>query len=297
MPREVRTNPEVVREVWRRYFPKIALTDTRWYEIHDSVFLAENFKIAAENITGGKHLRALDEENVGKYVMGIIRKRRKGQIVRRTSRGVLLTTEFWFHSEYAITQNDRERFQKRLQNSGACLLYKGNSTTGGYRRFWVNGGSMLAHRFAYFEPLGYLPAPGELGGPNGLQVAHNCRNRSCCNPQHLRLTTKSVNLLERIFEAKPVEAAGKGDYGSSNGSVPSGYTEANPNACPQQCCVDPLADASVAQSGINNALSDVPPSYIPSSPQAVPEHLPKEILSDPAYKMSWGVTGNDEIPI
>jgi hypothetical protein len=89
MPREVRTNPEVVREVWRRYFPKIALTDTRWYEIHDSVFLAENFKIAAENITGGKHLRALDEENVGKYVMGIIRKRRKGQIVRRTSRRLL----------------------------------------------------------------------------------------------------------------------------------------------------------------------------------------------------------------
>ena len=66
MPREVRTHSEVVREIWRRYFPKIAPTETRWYEIYDSLFLAESFEIAAENITGGKQLRALDEENVGR---------------------------------------------------------------------------------------------------------------------------------------------------------------------------------------------------------------------------------------
>lgn len=208
-----RTNAEIVRGMWQSFFPEIELTVTLWFERYDSALLSRAMQIAARNIEDGKQLDAFDEMQVGRYVLGIIRRLKKGHTVRRTGTHALVKTEVWFAADYTITEDDKLRFKSRLQSSGDCLLFTGASTTGRYGRFSVNGRSISAHVFAFFFELGYLPAPNALGGVNGLQVAHNCRNRSCCNVRHLRLTTKAVNLTERVYPS-----AGEVDYGSHDGS-------------------------------------------------------------------------------
>jgi hypothetical protein len=62
--------------------------------------------------------------------------------------------------------HDRRREQaEEVQRSGPrkrrqvneCLLFGGASTTGGYKKFWVNGRSVPAHFFAFFAKVGHLP--------------------------------------------------------------------------------------------------------------------------------------------
>lgn len=76
-----------------------------------------------------------------------------------------------------------------------CLCWTGAINESGYGRFNHNTGikdlSTLAHRFI-FQVLN----PDDV---TGLEVDHICKQRNCCNPSHLRLVTKSENLLYRTF--------------------------------------------------------------------------------------------------
>lgn len=47
--------------------------------------------------------------------------------------------------------------------------------------------NILAHRYAYMDLVGPIPA--------GLVIDHLCNNRICVNPGHLRLTTHRENIL------------------------------------------------------------------------------------------------------
>jgi hypothetical protein len=213
MSTKSKTDSETVRRLWQTYLPNIGLTETRWYETYDSLRLGEALQIAAERIKEGQQFTALDEQNVGRYVIGIIRNRSRGDSP--------LKVEVSIPPDYKISQNDRDRFCRKLEGSGDCLFFNGASTTGGYAKFWVNRRSVAAHVFAFFSEHGYLPAANALGGRNGLQVAHNCRNRSCCNPRHLRLTTKGINLGERVYSSSGISEREDTtrDYGSPNGSA------------------------------------------------------------------------------
>lgn len=231
MPRGSKTNSETVRRLWHTHFPNIALIQTGWFERYDYKRLCEAFKIAEENIRGGKQFAAHDEQNIGKYVVGILK--------NLPHRDDLLSVRVSIPRGYKINQRDQSRFRDKLEKSGDCSLFKGASTTGGYRKFWVNQRSVAAHIFAFFSEIGYLPAANALGGRNGLQVAHNCRNRSCCNPWHLRLTTKGVNLQERIYSGAstaPGEASNR-DYGSTDGTCLPGVSRDLPDVTmdPYEC--------------------------------------------------------------
>lgn len=76
-----------------------------------------------------------------------------------------------------------ERFERLYEpepNSG-CWLWKGATACGyGYFRH------RPAHRFAYELYRGPIP--------EGLQLDHLCRVRSCVNPSHLEAVTQGVNL-------------------------------------------------------------------------------------------------------
>lgn len=59
----------------------------------------------------------------------------------------------------------------------------------GYGRLRVgpNGERKPAHRFSYELVYGEVP--------DGLVMDHLCRNRACCNPQHLEPVTNHTNLM------------------------------------------------------------------------------------------------------
>lgn len=75
-----------------------------------------------------------------------------------------------------------------LQYMGSfCWLWTRSKDSGGYGMFWNGKRLGLAHRVAY-ELLS-----GEI--PKGLQIDHLCRNRACCNPEHMEPVPQSVNTL------------------------------------------------------------------------------------------------------
>lgn len=57
----------------------------------------------------------------------------------------------------------------------------------GYGRIWHNNTNLLVHRVAV------VLAGREI--PEGLCIDHLCKNRSCCNPDHLDIVTQKVNVL------------------------------------------------------------------------------------------------------
>lgn len=73
------------------------------------------------------------------------------------------------------------RFVLPEPNSG-CWLWAGYVKPDGYPQF----GQEYAHRFAYTEIVGPIP--------EGLELDHLCRVRSCVNPNHLEAVTHLVNI-------------------------------------------------------------------------------------------------------
>jgi len=76
-----------------------------------------------------------------------------------------------------------------------CYIWTGYTNKSGYGKVNHNLGdpslSTLAHRLVY-----QLLVKKDLGK---LEVDHICKNRSCCNPSHLRAVTKQENLNNREF--------------------------------------------------------------------------------------------------
>ena len=76
-----------------------------------------------------------------------------------------------------------------------CYVWTGSTNQSGYGRINHNQGdetlSTLTHRLVY-----QLLVNKHLGN---LEVDHICRNRACCNPDHLREVTKSANLRYRKY--------------------------------------------------------------------------------------------------
>lgn len=70
-------------------------------------------------------------------------------------------------------------------NSG-CWLWTGMLYWRGYGKLTFNARTSYAHRVAYRTLVGEVP--------DGLELDHLCRTRSCCNPSHLEAVTHLVNM-------------------------------------------------------------------------------------------------------
>lgn len=83
-----------------------------------------------------------------------------------------------------------ELFWAKVEPTGFCWNWKGPVLRGGYGNYSTaqqRGLPQLAHRLAYTLLIGPIP--------EGLDLDHLCRNRLCCNPDHLEPVTRRENVL------------------------------------------------------------------------------------------------------
>lgn len=84
-----------------------------------------------------------------------------------------------------------------LEGENGCWIYTGKLGKNGYGYIGVDGKTKLAHRVSYELSIGPIP--------EGLQLDHLCRVRSCINPDHLEPVTNRENGLRGIsFAAQNV---------------------------------------------------------------------------------------------
>ena len=90
------------------------------------------------------------------------------------------------------------RFLSRVANedrghSTPCWIWQHATGSNGYGRFqigwpgWPEYRESIAHRASYKLFVGKIP--------DDMTVDHVCRNRSCVNPEHLRLLSQKDNVL------------------------------------------------------------------------------------------------------
>lgn len=81
------------------------------------------------------------------------------------------------------------RMLKAHTDPDICLNWVWSRVPDGYGTLAFNGVVTKAHRVAYTEANGPIPA--------GLHVLHKCDNRQCINPAHLWLGTNADNVQDR----------------------------------------------------------------------------------------------------
>ena len=91
---------------------------------------------------------------------------------------------------------------RAVPGEGGCLLWTG-ATTNGYGVVSVDGRLQRAHRVAYEQANGPIPA--------GLHLDHLCRVRACINPDHLEPVTQAEN-NRRAGAAKTTCSKGHENY-------------------------------------------------------------------------------------
>lgn len=87
-----------------------------------------------------------------------------------------------------------DRFWSKVQVLGpdACWTFQGGISSCGYGIFWLDGKSVLAHRFAYEY----------AHGPTKLKVRHKCDNKLCVNPKHLEEGTPKQNSQDMVLRGR-----------------------------------------------------------------------------------------------
>ena len=102
----------------------------------------------------------------------------------------------------SIPQPLEPRFWAKVDKDGpnGCWVWTAH-LSGGYDRFHVAPGraEALAHRFAWQLIRGVIP--------DGLELDHLCRNRACCNPDHLEPVTHRKNMVRSPIAVPGIHAA------------------------------------------------------------------------------------------
>lgn len=88
-------------------------------------------------------------------------------------------------------ERPEDRFARQTVRNGDCLLFQGALNWGGYGKFWFNGRTMAAHKYAYEVAKGPVP--------DGATIDHLCRTRHCVEASHLEAVTLQENLQRALL--------------------------------------------------------------------------------------------------
>lgn len=86
-----------------------------------------------------------------------------------------------------MTVDERFDIKWKVDKQSGCHIWQAGKNPDGYGTF-RGGNSRMAHRYAWERLNGLIP--------EGLVTDHICRNRACVNPEHMRIVTRRVNVLE-----------------------------------------------------------------------------------------------------
>ena len=89
---------------------------------------------------------------------------------------------------------DRFRDKVCFDTTSGCWLWLGAKDRGGYGRFLYDGKNRHAHRVIWILIFG--------SDPYDAVIMHDCDNRACVNPSHLRLGTQADNIQDRVHKKR-----------------------------------------------------------------------------------------------
>lgn len=86
-------------------------------------------------------------------------------------------------------ESARQRFWANTNKTDGCWLWTGKPGKNGYGALQVDGKKIYAHRFSFWLHNQYLPDFTAWD-----VVEHQCQNRLCVNPEHLRQASQKQNV-------------------------------------------------------------------------------------------------------
>lgn len=103
-----------------------------------------------------------------------------------------------------------------LNDQAGCWRWDGSIDPNGYGRITVDGSTRYAHRIVYENHVGPIP--------QGLELDHLCRVRSCVNPAHLEPVTHQVNVDRGMGHGSETHCPSGHPYAGENLST---WTDSN----------------------------------------------------------------------
>ena len=89
-----------------------------------------------------------------------------------------------------MISNVLENFWSKVNKTDSCWNWTACKNKDNYGQFWLEGKPYKVHRIVYEMYYGKIPS--------GLVLDHLCRNKRCCNPEHLEAVTNKENITRGL---------------------------------------------------------------------------------------------------